>query len=232
MIAPRYVGPSTTAVSPWSRNDFDTSSSASMPPLVTSSSSSAGRAPCSASMRAAIASRAGEPARRRVLECGGVARARELLQDRRRPLGRERRRVGKAAGERDQIGVPEVAEDDRDAVARVVARARREELLPLPRLGCDGHGRTIPGRGTELGERDGTPSPVCLIWGDALGINPTHSTRRRGALANRRRRGWSEVRETGPGAGLTPSRPRAAGRRGSPCRPRGGSRRPWCHRSA
>ena len=57
MIAPRYVGASTTVESPASRNDFATSSSASMPPLVTSSSPSAGRRPCSASSRAASASR-------------------------------------------------------------------------------------------------------------------------------------------------------------------------------
>src|SRR6185437_1326702 len=57
MIAPRYVGPSTTTTSPRSRNDRHTSSSASIAPLVISSSSSAGRRPCSDSIRSASASR-------------------------------------------------------------------------------------------------------------------------------------------------------------------------------
>ena len=56
MIAPRYVGASTTTMSPRSRNDFPTSSSASIDPLVITSSSSAGRRPCSVSIRPASAS--------------------------------------------------------------------------------------------------------------------------------------------------------------------------------
>src|SRR3954451_9545198 len=43
MIAPTYVGPSTATSSPRSGNAFERSSSASMPPLVTSSSESPGR---------------------------------------------------------------------------------------------------------------------------------------------------------------------------------------------
>ena len=56
MIAPRYVGASIMTVSPRSRNDLQTSSSASIPPLVISSSSSSGRRPCTDSSRPATAS--------------------------------------------------------------------------------------------------------------------------------------------------------------------------------
>ncbi len=106
MIAPRYVGPSTTVVSPVSRNDFATSSSAFDPAardqqLVVSGPRSLQRLDPPGDRVA----RPGEPARRRVLERRRLAGGRELLQDRRRPLGRERRRIGKAAGERDQLGI-------------------------------------------------------------------------------------------------------------------------------
>ena len=124
MIAPRYVGPSTTTVSPGSRNDFATSSSASMPPLVTSSSSSAGRAPWSDSSRAASASRVpGEPLRRRVLERGRVAcarRARRGAAPRVRPgtsAGRESRRRTRSG--RDSPSSPRIAAIPSPAPARV-----------------------------------------------------------------------------------------------------------------
>src|SRR5512132_2937553 len=64
MIAPRYVGASTTTVSPRSRKVLPTSSSASIAPLVISSSSSAGRRSCSVSILEASASSG--PARPRV----------------------------------------------------------------------------------------------------------------------------------------------------------------------
>ena len=51
MIAPRYVGASTTTGSPRSRNELPSSSSASIAPLVISSSSSSGRRPWSDSIR-------------------------------------------------------------------------------------------------------------------------------------------------------------------------------------
>ena len=107
-----------------------------MPPLVTSSSSSAGRAPCSDSSRAASASRVpGEPLRRRVLERGASPRAASSGEQLRGALGRERLRVGEAAGERDQVGIREEPEDRGDPVARARTRALREERLPEPRSG-------------------------------------------------------------------------------------------------
>src|SRR4051794_23236192 len=57
MIAPTYVGASITTSSPGSRNDLETSSRPSMPPLVIMSSSSPGRRPWSDSRRPATASR-------------------------------------------------------------------------------------------------------------------------------------------------------------------------------
>ena len=158
MIAPRYVGASTTTVSPRSRNVLPTSSSASIAPLVISSSSSAGRRPCSVSMpRGERVERAGEPARRRVLERGRLARGGELRDQRRGALARERQRVGKAAGERDQVGHAEEGEHLRDPVADVGARALREERLPLRRLGRGSHDPTIDATRDYAGS-DGDPS--------------------------------------------------------------------------
>ena len=63
MIAPRYVGASTTAGSPLSTSAFPRSSSASIAPLVSMSSSSAGRRPWIRSSRSATSSRGpGRPA--------------------------------------------------------------------------------------------------------------------------------------------------------------------------
>ena len=135
MIAPRYVGASTTTVSPRSRNVLPTSSSASIAPLViSSSSSSSGRRPCSDSMR--VASASSGPASPRVgayWNAETSPRRRELLQQCRGALARERQRIGKAARERDQSRHAEEREHLRDPVAHVGARPRREQRLPLRR---------------------------------------------------------------------------------------------------
>ena len=146
MIAPRYVGASTTTVSPLSRNVLQSSSSASIPPLVISSSSSAGRRPCTCSSRPATASSVpGMPARRRVLEGDRLAGLRELGEQLRRALAREGQRVGEAARERDQVGAAEEAEHERDPLADVAARALGEQLLPVADLRGDRHRRRLDG---------------------------------------------------------------------------------------
>ena len=150
MIAPRYVGPSTTTRSPRSRNDLQMSSSPSIAPLVITQLV-LGRPPALQRLEPAChrVERAGQPARGRVLERARLARTGELREQRRRALPRERERVGKAACERDQVGDAEEAEDDRDALADVAARASGEELVPTTRLGRNRHsGDSSPSKRT------------------------------------------------------------------------------------
>ena len=112
MIAPRYVGPSTTTVSPGSRNVLPTSSSASIPPLVITSSSSSGRRPCDDSSRPASASSG--PARPRVGAYWNAFASPAEANSWSSAVARSRgkvTRVGKAARERDQVGPPEEAEN-------------------------------------------------------------------------------------------------------------------------
>ena len=181
MIAPTYVGPSTTTVSPASRNDFATSSSASMPPLVTSSSSSAGRDPCSDSSRAASTSRVpGSPCVGAYWNADASPACGELGEQLCCALGRERQRVGKAAGERDQLGIREQPEDRRDPVPRARTRPLGEERLPDPRLARYRHGRTIVARSSAAKN----PSE-CATAATAGAASSTSPPRRRAAQQRR-----------------------------------------------
>src|SRR5215207_1230552 len=78
--------------------------------------------------------RACEAARGRVLEGAQLVGGRELLQQRRDPLARERLRVGKATGEGDDIGSPEEREHGSDPVADVPACPHGGECLPASRV--------------------------------------------------------------------------------------------------
>src|SRR5829696_1112480 len=80
-----------------------------------------------------------EPSGGRVLERAQFLPGGELLQQRRDPLARERLGVGKAAGERDQVGKAEQREHRRDPLADLAARPRRGERLPPCRLGSQRH---------------------------------------------------------------------------------------------
>ena len=134
MIAPRYVGASTTTVSPRSRNVLPTSSSASIAPLVISSSSVVGSpALLRLDARRERVERPGEPARRRVLERRASPAAANSCEQRRGALARERQGIGKAAGERDQARHAEEREHLRDPVAHVGPGPRREQRFPLRR---------------------------------------------------------------------------------------------------
>jgi hypothetical protein len=87
--------------------------------------------------------RAGQAARRRVLERRRLAGLRELREQRGSPLAREGLRIRKAAGEGDQVGAAEKAQHEGDSVAHVAARAGCKELLPVTELGRDGHVRIV-----------------------------------------------------------------------------------------
>jgi hypothetical protein len=85
------------------------------------------------------AERAGQPSRRRILECGRFACGCELGQQRRSPFARKGERIRKSARERDQVGASEKRQDVRDSFADIAAGACSKELFPAWRLARDRH---------------------------------------------------------------------------------------------
>jgi PAS domain-containing protein len=83
--------------------------------------------------------RAGEAARRSVLERARLARGRELGQKRRGAVAREGARIREPARERDHVRLAEEAEHGGDPLSHVAAGARGEEAIPARRLAHGGH---------------------------------------------------------------------------------------------
>ena len=83
--------------------------------------------------------RARDAARRRVLEGGGLAGCRELLQERGDSLTRERLRIGETTRERNDIGSAEQREHRGNAVAEFPACPSGGESLPASRVERERH---------------------------------------------------------------------------------------------
>ncbi len=153
--APRYVGPSTTTWSPGSRKVLPASSSASIAPLVITSSSSAGRRPCVASIRPASASSA--PASPRVGAYWNALSSPVSANSARSAAARsrgKRPRVGESAGERDQARHPKQREDLRDPLPDPAARACCEQLVESARRRCYAHRTSLTTKARSASSRD------------------------------------------------------------------------------
>ncbi len=146
MIAPRYVGASTSTRSPLSTSALPRSSSASIAPLVSISSPSSGAAALALDPVGDVVPRPGEPVRGRVLERRGIAALGQLAQDLGHGGPGERRRVREASSERDHVLGAGEREDLEQALARAAARARGEERVPATKLRLDRHGGIVSAR--------------------------------------------------------------------------------------
>ena len=162
----------------------------SIPPLVTISSACSGRRPCSCSWRSIRYSRTlGDPLARRVLQRDGGVVAHEPRRDLVELVGRERRRVGEAAGHREHAGRA-AGEDRGQLVAAAQPRPAREGRREVS------HPRERPARWPRRGR-----APRRARRGSSGRAAPRREPAPRGSRARRAR-----------SARPSPARPRSAAR--------------------
>jgi quercetin dioxygenase-like cupin family protein len=114
--------------------------------------------------------RPGETASGRILERGRLTPGRELPQERRGALTREREWIGEPTGERDEIRLAEESEDGRDPLPDISTCARREEPIPPLPVARERHSPTIetpssdPQRTTERRKTVSDPPATRYRW--------------------------------------------------------------------